>query len=113
MAMGGGIATAGVQLSLFNELMRRVPRSHGVTFSSVDQSLQNLGLIVAPSVGGVLAVTIGVRYGLVVAALVALVGFAMFALDWRSERKAREAAASNVPVPPTTPPATPPAAPTT
>jgi predicted MFS family arabinose efflux permease len=90
----GGIAMAGAQLALFNELMHRVPRSHGVTFSSVDQSLQNFGLIVAPSVGGILAVTIGVRQGLVVSAVVALAGFAMFALDWRDGRRARAATAA-------------------
>ena len=88
-ALVGGIATAGTQLALFNELMRRIPRSHGVTFSSVDQSLQNLGLIVSPSVGGLLAVTIGVRQGLVVAGVVALIGFAMFGLEWRAGRRSR------------------------
>lgn len=94
LALVGGLAIAGTQLALFNELMKRVPREHGVTFSSVDQSLQNLALIIAPSVGGVLAVTIGVRYGLVVAALVALTGFALFAREWRARRReAAEAAA--------------------
>ena len=88
LAFVGGIATAGAQLALFNELMKRVPREQGVTFSSVDQSLQNLALIVAPSAGGILAVTIGVRYGLVVAAVVALAGFALFAGEWRSRRRA-------------------------
>jgi predicted MFS family arabinose efflux permease len=87
VALVAGIAIAGTQLALFDELMKRVPRAHGVTFSSVDQSLQNLALIVAPSLGGVLAVTIGVRAGLVAAALVALGGFALFALDWRSARR--------------------------
>lgn len=87
VALVGGLATAGAQLALFNELMKRVPRSRGVTFSSVDQTLQNMALIVAPSAGGVLAVTIGVRYGLVVAAVVAVCGFALFALDWRAERR--------------------------
>lgn len=93
VAFVGGVATAGTQLALFDELMKRIPREHGVTFSSVDQSLQNLGLVVAPSVGGLLAATIGIRYGLVVAAAIAVVGFAMFVLDWRAaatgtERKA-------------------------
>lgn len=78
LALVGGLAIAGTQLGLFNELMRRVPREHGVTFSSVDQTLQNLALVIAPSLGGVLAVTVGVRPGLAVAAAVALVGFAMF-----------------------------------
>jgi MFS family permease len=94
LALVGGLATAGAQLALFNELMKRVPREHGVTFSSVDQSLQNLALIVAPTVGGLLAVTIGVRYGLVVAALVALVGFALFAREWRLGRRPKAEAPS-------------------
>jgi hypothetical protein len=88
LALLGGLAMAGTQLGLFNELMKRVPREHGVTFSSVDQTLQNLGLIIAPSVGGLLAVAIGVRPGLAVAAGVATVGFGMFALDWRAGRTA-------------------------
>ncbi|MHB8958780.1 MAG: MFS transporter [Candidatus Limnocylindrales bacterium] len=83
MALVSGLAMAGTQLGLFNELMKRVPRKHGVTFSSVDQTLQNLALIVAPSMGGLLAVTIGVRSGLAVASAVALLGFGMFLLDWR------------------------------
>ena len=91
MALVGGIATAGTQLAMFDELMKRVPRAHGVTFSSVDQTLQNLALILAPSAGGLLAITIGVRYGLVVATVVALVGFALFARDWRAGRRARAA----------------------
>jgi len=83
MALVSGLAMAGTQLGLFNELMKRVPREHGVTFSSVDQTLQNLALIVAPSIGGLLAVTIGVRSGLALASAVALLGFGMFLLDWR------------------------------
>jgi MFS family permease len=104
VAMIGGVATAGAQLALFNELMKRVPRSHGVTFSSVDQSLQNLALIIAPSTGGVLAVTLGVRQGLVVAAVVALGGLALFALDHRRSRaRARQASSASV-APSATPP---------
>ena len=83
LALIGGLAMAGAQLGLFNELMARVPREHGVTFSSVDQTVQNLGLIVAPSVGGLLAVTIGVRQGLGIAALVSLAGAGLFVLAWR------------------------------
>jgi hypothetical protein len=87
LALVGGLATAGTQLGLFNEFMKRVPREHGVTFSSVDQTLQNVALVIAPSAGGLLAIAIGVRYGLVVAAIVALAGFALFALDWHSGRR--------------------------
>ncbi len=87
LALVSGVATAGAQLALFNELMKRVPRDLGVTFSAVDQSLQNFALILAPSLGGVLAVTVGVRPGLVVAAVVALAGLTLFAWDRRRERR--------------------------
>jgi hypothetical protein len=89
LSVVAGVAAAGMQLALFNELMNRVPRAHGVTFTSVDASLQNLGLIVGPGSGGILAATIGVRTGLIVAASVALIAFGLFALDWRSARRSR------------------------
>jgi hypothetical protein len=76
-----GLGSAGAQLAMFDLLMRRIPAEHGVTFSSVDQTVQNLGFIVAPNLGGVLAVTIGVRFGLVAAAVVLGLAFAWFAID--------------------------------
>lgn len=82
----GGLAAAGVQLAMFDELMRRIPREHGVTFSSVDQSLQNFGLIVAPSLGGYLEVVIGIRPGLVVTAVVGLGALGLFGYDWWRRR---------------------------
>lgn len=97
VALVGGFATAGAQLTLFNELMKRVPRELGVTFSSVDQTLQNLALFVAPLLGGLLEVTVGVREGLVVATLVALAGFALFTLDWGTHRRAGASAAEAAP----------------
>jgi MFS family permease len=87
-AFVGGLAAAGAQLALFDELMRRIPRQHGVTFSSVDQSLQNFALIAAPSLGGFLEVAIGIRNGLVVTAAVALGALALFGLDWWGQRQA-------------------------
>ena len=86
-----GLGTAGTQLALFDQLMERIPRAHGITFSSVDQSLQNFALIVSPSIGGLLAVTIGVRWGLVVTAGVALAAVALFALAARRARAAAKA----------------------
>src|SRR5450759_2358588 len=76
------------QLALFDELMRRIPREHGVTFSSVDQSLQNFALILAPSLGGWLVVAIGIRNGLIADAALALAAFALFAYDWWGRRAA-------------------------
>jgi hypothetical protein len=85
-AFVGGVAAAGAQLALFDELMRRIPRQHGVTFSAVDQSLQNFALIVAPSLGGFLEVAIGIRSGLVVTATVALAACALFGFEWWGQR---------------------------
>jgi MFS family permease len=84
----GGIATAGANLALFDELMQRVPHSVGVTFSSVDQTVQNLAYVVGPLSGGLLAGAVGIRPGLLVAALVTGVSAAMFGLHWRSARPA-------------------------
>lgn len=88
----GGIAAAGVNLALFDELMQRVPRSAGVTFSSVDQTVQNLAYVVGPLAGGLLAGAVGIRPGLLLAALVTGMSAAMFGLHWRSVRGAPQPA---------------------
>jgi hypothetical protein len=69
--------------------MRRVPLEHGVTFSSVDQSVQNLALVVVPNIAGVLAVAFSVRIALLVVAFVSAVAFALFAWDARPGARAR------------------------
>jgi predicted MFS family arabinose efflux permease len=78
-----GLASAGVQLAMFDQLMRRIPIEQGVTFSSVDQSVQNLALVLAPSIGGVVAAGIGARASLLVVALVGAIAFALFAWNAR------------------------------
>lgn len=87
-----GLATAGVQLALFDQFMRRIPSEHGVTFSAVDQSIQNLALVITPNIGGLLALALGVREALLVVAAVGFVAFALFALEARAARAARAAA---------------------
>lgn len=89
-----GVAGAGAQLALFDQLMRRIPLEHGVTFSSVDQSLQNLAIVIAPNISGLLAVAIGIRPTLVVVAVLGLVAFALFALEVRAARAATAQAVS-------------------
>lgn len=74
-----GFAGAGAQLALFDALMRRLPKELGVTFSSVDQSLQNLALVVTPNIGGLIAVALGARQALLVVAAVGLASFGLFA----------------------------------
>jgi predicted MFS family arabinose efflux permease len=78
-----GVASAGAQLALFDAFMRRVPTEHGVTFSSVDQSVQNFALVVTPNLGGLLALALGVREALLVVAAVGFAAFALFVLERR------------------------------
>ena len=78
-----GLAGAGVQLAMFDQLMRRVPMEHGVTFTSVDQSVQNVALVLAPNIAGVIAVAIGARGALLITALVGAVAFALFVWNAR------------------------------
>ncbi len=91
-----GLATAGVQLAMFDQFMRRIPSEHGVTFSSVDQSVQNLALVLTPNLGGLLAIAFGVRTALLVVALVGAVAFALFAWNARTTPTARARVASEL-----------------
>lgn len=76
-----GFVGAGAGLALFDEMMQRVPMRLGVTFASIDQTIQNSALVVAPLLGGSLSTLIGIRPALVVASVVALAGVALFLLD--------------------------------
>jgi hypothetical protein len=91
VAFAMGIAGAGAQLALFDQLMRRIPPEHGVTFSSVDQTIQNLVLVIAPNIGGVLALAVGIRGALVALAVVGLLAFVLFLLDARGSTSTSQA----------------------
>lgn len=91
IAFVAGVAGAGAQLALFDRLMRTFPKELGVTYSSVDQSVQNFALIVAPTIAGFLAVALGSRQALLVTASVGFVAVALFALEARSLRASRAA----------------------
>jgi Na+/melibiose symporter-like transporter len=80
------VFSAGLDLSLFDELMKRIPRAHGVTFTSIDTTLVNAAGIVAPLLGATTAVTLGIDTALKVASLIGLLGAIMFALDLRGRR---------------------------
>lgn len=82
-----GIAGAGAQLALFDQLMRRIPAEQGMTFSSVDQSVQNFAIVIGPTLGGLLAVSVGARWALVVLAAISFAAFILFALDARARSK--------------------------
>ena len=87
IAFVSGLAGAGAQLALFDGFMRTFPRELGVTFSSVDQSIQNFALIVAPNLGGLLVVALGSRQALLIMASIGFVAVALFALDARAVRQ--------------------------
>ena len=90
LAFVAGITAAGTQLALFDQLVGRFPREHGMTFSSVDQTIQNMALVAAPTIGGFLATAIGVRQSLLVAAAVGMLAVVLFALERRGGRPGRD-----------------------
>jgi hypothetical protein len=83
------VFTAGVDLALFDELMKRIPRPHGVTFASIDTALVNGASIVAPLLGATVAVTLGIEAALQVATVIGLIGVMLFAFDVRSSRRVK------------------------
>ncbi len=104
------IFAAGIDLSLFDELMKRIPRSHGVTFTSIDTTLVNAAGIVAPLLGATIAVAFGIQTALQVASLIGLLAAVLFALDVRSRATRSEPAPPTPPAPPALPaPPAPPA----
>jgi len=92
VAFATGVAAAGAQLAMFDQLMRRIPTEHGVTFSSVDQSISNLAIVIGPTIGGLLAVAIGVRGTMLFITAIGLVAFGLFLVESR-----RRATAHGIP----------------
>lgn len=82
------VFSAGVDLALFDELMKRIPRPYGVTFTSIDTTLVNAASILAPLAGATLATAFGIRVALQVATLIGLVAVILFALDSRQRVRA-------------------------
>jgi predicted MFS family arabinose efflux permease len=83
------VFTAGVDLALFDELMKRIPRPYGVTFASIDTALVNAASIVAPLLGATVAVALGIEAALQLATVVGLIGVMLFAFDVRSSRRVK------------------------
>ncbi len=83
--------TAGVDLILFDELMRTVPRQHGVAFVSIDTTLVNLATIVAPLIGAAVAGLAGIEVALRIAAIISLCGVVLFVQEARRRNRAAPA----------------------
>ena len=88
LAAIAGVFSAGVDLSLFDELMKRIPRAHGVTFTAIDTALVNAASVVAPLLGATIAVAFGIDVALQIASVIGLVGVVLFALDHRGRGSA-------------------------
>jgi hypothetical protein len=84
---------AGVDLILFDELMRTVPRQYGVTFASIDTTLVNMMTIVMPLVGAAISGLFGIEIALRVSTLLSLFGLILFTQTAR--RRGAAAATGN------------------
>ncbi len=103
LATVAGFFAAGVDLILFDELMRAIPRQYGVTFTSIDTTLVNLATIIAPLIGAALVGLVSIEFALRVGAAISLVGVVLFAREARRNRSAAgpvDPAAGTPPEPP-------------
>ena len=79
----GSLVSAGLQLVLFDELMRRVPVAYSPTFVAVEQNVAHIAGLGGPLLGAALAAIVGLPMALVLASAVSLVGYVLLALDGR------------------------------
>jgi hypothetical protein len=75
-----GFFQAGLDLVLFDELMKRVPLPYGATFVAVAQLFQYASSVVAPPLGSLLIDHFGAGPALVASAAIRLGAFALFAI---------------------------------
>jgi Na+/melibiose symporter-like transporter len=74
-----GICLAGIELSIFDELMRAVPPNQVTRFAALDTGFVNFAGMVGPISGALVAASIGIPAGLVAAGAVTVVGAGLFA----------------------------------
>lgn len=73
-----GIFQAGLDLVFFDELMRTVPVEYSAIFVSFAQSIQYLSSVFAPVIGTSIGDAWGLGVGLMIAAVIRLIGFILF-----------------------------------
>jgi len=74
-----GIFQAGLDLVFFEELMRTVPPEYSATFVAFAQSIQYFSSVASPVIGGLLASWLGIPAALIIAGIIRLSGFGLFA----------------------------------
>ncbi len=72
---------AGLQLVLFDELMRRVPVAYSPTFVAVEANLGHVAGLGGPLLGAALGAVAGLPVALALAAAIGFVGYVLLALD--------------------------------
>ncbi len=73
-----GVFAAGLNLVMFDELMKTVPDELSATFVSLSQMLSYVSAVIAPLVGTMLATFIGIDGGLLVGGVINSLGFLLF-----------------------------------
>jgi MFS family permease len=73
-----GIFQAGLDLVLFDELIKTVQVEYSAVFVSVAQMMQYLAAIIAPMLGSLLADSISLQAGLIGSAILRFLGFVAF-----------------------------------
>ncbi len=94
-----GIFQAGLNLVMFDELMKRVPIEYSATFIAAAQSIQYLSSIFAPLIGTSLANVVGLNFALMLGGAVSLAGFGLFLTERRRTELEPDFTFTNSPVP--------------
>lgn len=94
-----GIFQAGLNLVMFDELMKRVPIEYSATFIAAAQSFQYLSSIFAPLIGTILANVVGLNFALMLGGAVSLAGFGLFLAERRREELIPDYSYTESPVP--------------
>jgi MFS family permease len=76
-----GIFQAGLNLVLFDELMKRIPVGYSASFIAVAQSIQYLSSVLAPLFGTWMAFQFGLSTALIIGGAISLLGFFLFLLE--------------------------------
>lgn len=76
-----GIFAAGLNLVLFDELMKRVPIAYSATFVGVAQGIQYLSAIIGPLIATWLADSFGFSTALIFSGVIILLGFGLFLVE--------------------------------
>ena len=81
VTVAASLFQAGLQLVLFDELMRRVPVAYSPTFVAVEANVGHIAGLGAPLLGAALGAVAGLPVAFALSAAIGLVGYLLLALD--------------------------------